>query len=88
MSRPTSGGHAALPWPRRGGLSGAAERGHVHPLGSATPSLESLYNVERGKYGIDRILKRVDDRQLPKIHLVDMRREALQGKGASPVSST
>ena len=55
-------------------------------LGSATPSLESLYNVERGKYAVDRILKRVDDRQLPKIHLVDMRREALQGKGPSPIS--
>jgi len=57
-------------------------------LGSATPSLESLYNVERGKYGVDRILHRVDDRELPKIHLVDMRREALQGKGATPVSRT
>ncbi|MFO8026924.1 MAG: primosomal protein N', partial [Opitutales bacterium] len=55
-------------------------------LGSATPSLESLYNVERGKYGVDRILNRVDERQLPKIHLIDMRREDLQGKGASPVS--
>jgi primosomal protein N' (replication factor Y) len=57
-------------------------------LGSATPSLESLYNVERGKYAVDKILNRVDDRQLPKIHLVDMRREALQGKGASPISRT
>jgi len=57
-------------------------------LGSATPSLESLYNVERGKYQVDRILKRVDNRQLPKIHLVDMRREALQGKGVSPISRT
>lgn len=57
-------------------------------LGSATPSLESLYNVERGKYQVDRILRRVDNRQLPKIHLIDMRREALQGKGASPISRT
>lgn len=57
-------------------------------LGSATPSLESLYNVERGKYAVDRILNRVDNRQLPKIHLVDMRREDMQGKGASPISRT
>lgn len=57
-------------------------------LGSATPSLESLYNIERGKYGVDRILNRVDNRQLPKIHLVDMRRESLSGKGASPISRT
>jgi primosomal protein N' (replication factor Y) len=55
-------------------------------LGSATPSLESLYNVERGKYQVDRILHRVDNRQLPKLHLIDMRREGLQGKGASPIS--
>jgi primosomal protein N' (replication factor Y) len=57
-------------------------------LGSATPSLESLYNVERKKYGVDRILNRVDDRELPRIHLIDMRRENLQGKGASPISRT
>ena len=57
-------------------------------LGSATPSLESLYNVERGKYGVDRILNRVDDRELPKIHLIDMRVEALRGKGTSPISRT
>ena len=44
-------------------------------LGSATPSLESLYNVEKGKYAVDRILNRVDNRQLPKIHVVDMCRE-------------
>ncbi|MGJ8640891.1 MAG: replication restart helicase PriA [Opitutaceae bacterium] len=55
-------------------------------LGSATPSLESLYNVERGKYSVDHILNRVDNRQLPKIHLVDMRREGQTGKGPSPIS--
>lgn len=42
-------------------------------LASATPSLESLHNVTQGKYAIDRILKRVDDRSLPRIHVVDMR---------------
>jgi len=55
-------------------------------LGSATPSLESLYNVERGKYAVDRILKRVDDRQLPRLHLVDMRREGQTGKGPAAIS--
>ncbi|MGC9450432.1 MAG: replication restart helicase PriA [Oceanipulchritudo sp.] len=44
-------------------------------LGSATPSLESLHNVENGKYVLDRLTKRVDDRQLPLMHVVDMRRE-------------
>jgi primosomal protein N' (replication factor Y) (superfamily II helicase) len=55
-------------------------------LGSATPSLESLYNVEKGKYAVDRILKRVDNRQLPRIHVVDMCREGTPEKAASPIS--
>lgn len=44
-------------------------------LGSATPALESLRNVELGKYRRNRLLSRVDDRQLPLMHVVDMRRE-------------
>lgn len=43
--------------------------------GSATPSLESLHNVATGKYKINRLSKRVDNRQLPLMHVVDMRRE-------------
>ena len=45
-------------------------------LGSATPSLESINNVRKGKYGISHLRNRVDNRELPLIHLVDMRREA------------
>jgi primosomal protein N' (replication factor Y) len=44
-------------------------------LGSATPSLETLHNVGSGKYGIQHLRKRVDDRQLPLMHIADMRRE-------------
>lgn len=44
-------------------------------LGSATPSLESLHNVDNGKYKVNRLDKRIDDRQLPLMHVVDMRRE-------------
>ncbi|MDP4880229.1 MAG: primosomal protein N', partial [Opitutales bacterium] len=76
--------------PRYHGRDVAVYRAHISKavcvLGSATPSLESLYNVERGKYAVDRILNRVDNRQLPKIHLVDMRREGHTGKGPSPIS--
>lgn len=56
-------------------------------LGSATPSLESLFNVERGKYSRQRLTRRVDDRQLPLIHLVDMKREALTRRGETQFSS-
>lgn len=55
-------------------------------LGSATPSLESLHNVARGKYQCSRLLKRVDDRQLPLIHVVDMRLELLSKKSSLPLS--
>lgn len=55
-------------------------------LGSATPSLETLYNVSRGKYKSVRLLKRVDDRKLPLIHVVDMRVELMSKKGSLPLS--
>ena len=45
-------------------------------LGSATPSLETINNVEKGKYGISKLTQRVDNRELPLVHLIDMRREA------------
>ena len=50
-------------------------------LGSATPSLESLYNARLGKYRLNRLTQRVDDRSLPTFHIIDMRREAVQQKG-------
>lgn len=48
-------------------------------LGSATPSLETQRNGLLGKYKVVRLLKRVDDRQLPLMHVVDMRREKGHG---------
>ncbi len=55
-------------------------------LGSATPSLESLYNVSNGKYISDRLFKRVDDRSMPTTHVVDMRQEFISQKGAVTLS--
>jgi primosomal protein N' (replication factor Y) len=76
--------------PRYHGRDVAVYRAHICKalcvLGSATPSLESLHNVNRGKYAVDRILNRVDHRQLPKIHVLDMCREGMGGKGPSPIS--
>ena len=51
-------------------------------LGSATPSLESLYNVKARGYILNRLTKRIDDRKLPRFHVVDMKREALKHKGS------
>lgn len=55
-------------------------------LGSATPSLESFLNAKSGKYRMMRLTKRVDDRKLPYIHIVDMRRELLKKRGAVTLS--
>ena len=47
-------------------------------LGSATPSLETRYNAERGKYKLLELRERVEARPLPKVDLVDMRLEFLE----------
>ncbi|MFN7992614.1 MAG: primosomal protein N' [Bryobacteraceae bacterium] len=47
-------------------------------LGSATPSLESRYNAERGKYTLLDLPARIEARPMPKVELVDMRTEFLE----------
>jgi primosomal protein N' (replication factor Y) len=49
-------------------------------LGSATPSLESWYNAERGQYTLLELPNRVHDRPLPQVGLIDLRHEAM-GQG-------
>jgi primosomal protein N' (replication factor Y) len=47
-------------------------------LGSATPSLESRYNAERGKYTLLELPGRIEARPMPQVELVDMRQEFLE----------
>jgi primosomal protein N' (replication factor Y) len=47
-------------------------------LGSATPSLESRYNVERGKYTLIELPGRIEERPMPTVQLIDMREEFLE----------
>jgi len=47
-------------------------------LGSATPSLESRYNVERGKYTMLELPGRIEERPMPSVKLIDMRQEFLE----------
>jgi len=42
-------------------------------LGSATPSIESYYNAQTGKYGYVRLDKRFEDKKLPTIIPVDVK---------------
>lgn len=47
-------------------------------LGTATPALESMYNVERGKYRVARLNKRADDALMPTMEIVDMAEVAMK----------
>jgi primosomal protein N' (replication factor Y) len=55
-------------------------------LGSATPSLETFYNAQRGKYALLKLPVRADDKKMPHVRIVDMRSEARHGKG-TPIFS-
>jgi primosomal protein N' (replication factor Y) len=48
-------------------------------LGSATPSLESFYNVEKGKYTLLLLTQRVDQIPLPQVEISDLREERKKG---------
>ncbi|MCR5078282.1 MAG: primosomal protein N' [Prevotella sp.] len=42
-------------------------------LGTATPSMESYYNAQQGKYGLVELTRRYKDIQLPAIEVVDIK---------------
>ncbi|MEG0805837.1 MAG: primosomal protein N' [Lachnospiraceae bacterium] len=48
-------------------------------LGSATPSVASYYRAQRGDYKLYKLTARYEDRELPKVHLVDLREELKRG---------
>ncbi len=54
-------------------------------LGSATPSLESLANVEAGRYRRLRLPERTGDAGHPSVHLVDLRRHVATDGLAQPL---
>lgn len=49
--------------------------GAVVVFGSATPSLETYYRAEQGEYRRLSLPKRIDDRPLPPVTIVDLRQE-------------
>jgi primosomal protein N' (replication factor Y) len=53
-------------------------------VGSATPAIQTYFNTMKGKYKHLVLPRRVEDRSLPKVDIIDMKREA---KGDSQVSS-
>lgn len=61
-------------------LMRAKQAGAVTVLGSATPSIETRYNAERGKYTLLLLPERIAQRPLPEVQIVDMRTEFLETK--------
>ncbi len=65
------------PAPRYNARDGAIYLAHIHKaktlLGSATPSLESYYNAQDGKYGFAEINERFGGVQMPEILIADVK---------------
>jgi primosomal protein N' (replication factor Y) len=78
--------------PRYQGRDVAVYRAYLNAatclLGSATPSLETTLNVEKGKYAKSVLSQRIDGRELPLVHLVDMRREAIKQRNTPILSQS
>lgn len=55
-------------------------------LGSATPSLESAWNAQQGKYRLLKLEERIGGRPLARVEIVDMRQEFRETLTQAPVS--
>ena len=51
-------------------------------LGSATPSVESMYLAKTGVYHLFTLRSRYNTQALPQVHIVDMKRELRNGNGS------
>ena len=56
-------------------------------LGSATPSMESYHNAQRGRYQLLEMRSRADDKQMPLVRVQDMRTEKSKGDQGPPIFS-
>jgi primosomal protein N' (replication factor Y) len=56
-------------------------------LGSATPSLESYHNAQKGKYQLLEIPNRIQNIKMPDVHIVDMKIKRGRADQASPLFS-
>ena len=61
----------------------AIQRAHMEQaqvvLGSATPSVDSYFKAKNGAYALFTMTQRYEDRPLPKVEIVDLRRELRSG---------
>ncbi len=80
------------PSPRYSGRDAAIMRAQLEQcpviLGSATPSLESIYNAEIKNFRKVSLTQRIDGATLPQIELVDMREERRTGNAFGTISAS
>ena len=55
-------------------------------LGSATPSIETYFNVQQNKYGLVELLERFGDVALPAIELIDLKQIPAKQRSENPLS--
>ena len=60
-----------------------AKEGALVVLGSATPSVETMYHAKEGHYSLYKLKNRYGGRPLPYVEIVDMRREIKAGNDLS-----
>ena len=61
----------------------ARQAGALVLLGSATPSLESMYRARSGMYGYFQLPDRYNGRAMPKVLIADMKQELREGNACS-----
>ncbi len=59
------------------------ETGALLLLGSATPSVESMYSAKTGKYKLFRMDRRYNEQPLPNVIIADMKEELKKGNGTN-----
>ena len=60
-----------------------ARAGCLLLLGSATPDIVSMHSAKTGRYRFFELQSRYNDRELPAVEIIDMKRELRRGNGGS-----
>lgn len=80
------------PAPRYNGRDTAIVLANMHGaktlLGSATPSIETYYKAQTGKYGLVTLSERFAGAKLPEIEIVDMQKERLRKSVNGPFAAS
>ena len=50
-------------------------------MGSATPTVETMYHARQGRYKLFELNRRFNEQDLPQVEIVDMKKELRQGNG-------